>query len=185
VELIKSDSDAVYHSVIRFDLGLVEPQVAIPPTPDKVVGVSKVAGKKIDHAFIGSCAAPGISDLAVAASILKGRRIHPDVRFFLTPGTYEVMSEATALGYMQIFIDAGVSVTAPGCGVCAGGKIGTMADGEVSINTGTRNDFGRLGAMHSEIYLASAATVAASAVAGVITDPRVYLLESHTTSEAQ
>lgn len=185
VELIKSDTDAIYHSVIEFDLGLVEPQVAMPPTPDNVVGVSKVAGKKIQHAFIGSCAAPGISDLAIAASILKGRRIHPDVRFFLTPSTYEVMSEATALGYMQIFVDAGVSITAPGCGVCAGGKIGTMADGEVSINTGTRNDFGRLGAMNSEIYLASAATVAASAVAGEISDPRPYLLDVKNVQDAQ
>lgn len=185
VELIRSDPDASYHRVIEFDLGLVEPQVAVPPTPDKVVGVSEVAGKKIHHAFIGSCAAPGIGDLAMAARILKGRRIHPDVRFFLTPGTYEVMSEATALGYMQIFVDAGASVTAPGCGVCAGGKIGTMADGEVSINTGTRNDFGRLGAMNSEIYLASAATVAASAVAGEITDPRAYLVDPHHTLDVQ
>jgi 3-isopropylmalate/(R)-2-methylmalate dehydratase large subunit len=85
------------------------------------------------------------------------------------------MSQATELGYMQTLIDAGASITAPGCGVCAGGKIGAMADGEVSINTGTRNDFGRLGAMNSEIYLASAATVAASALAGAIADPRPYL----------
>ena len=177
VELIKSDPDAHYHSVIEFDLGVVEPQVAVPPTPDKVVGVSQLVGKKIDHAFIGSCAAPGISDLAIAARILKGRHIHEDVRFFVTPGTYEVMSKATELGYIQTLVDAGASITAPGCGVCAGGKIGAMADGEVSINTGTRNDFGRLGAMNSEIYLASAATVAASALAGAIADPRPHLID--------
>jgi 3-isopropylmalate/(R)-2-methylmalate dehydratase large subunit len=177
IELIKSDPDAHYHSVIEFDLGVVEPQVAVPPTPDKVVGVSQLVGKKIDHAFIGSCAAPGISDLAIAARILKGRHIHEDVRFFVTPGTYEVMSKATELGYIQTLVDAGASITAPGCGVCAGGKIGAMADGEVSINTGTRNDFGRLGAMNSEIYLASAATVAASALAGAIADPRPHLID--------
>mgnify|MGYP002476002324 CR=1 FL=1 len=176
-ELIRSDPDATYHSIIEFDLGLIEPQVAAPPTPDNVVGISKVAGKKVHHAFIGSCAAPGITELEIAARILKGRRIHPDVRFFLTPGTYDVMSEASELGYIQTLIDAGAAVTAPGCGVCAGGKIGAMADGEVSINTGTRNDFGRLGSMNSEIYLASAATVAASAVTGVITDPRPYLVD--------
>ena len=139
--------------------------------------MSQLVGKKIDHAFLGSCAAPGISDLAMAARILKGKKIHESVRFFVTPSTYEVMSEATALGYIQILVDAGASITAPGCGVCAGGKIGTMADGEVSINTGTRNDFGRLGAMNSEIYLASAATVAASALVGAITDPRPYLID--------
>jgi 3-isopropylmalate/(R)-2-methylmalate dehydratase large subunit len=177
VELIKSDADARFHTVIEFDLGLVEPQVAAPPTPDNVVGVSQLVGKKIDHAFLGSCAAPGIGDLAIAARILKGKHIHQDVRFFVTPSTYEVMSQATELGYMQTLIDAGASITAPGCGVCAGGKIGAMADGEVSINTGTRNDFGRLGAMNSEIYLASAATVAASALAGAIADPRPYLLD--------
>jgi len=177
IELIKSDPDAHYHSVIEFDLGVVEPQVAVPPTPDKVVGVSQLVGKKIDHAFIGSCAAPGIGDLAIAARILKGRHIHEDVRFFVTPGTYEVMSKATELGYIQTLVDAGASITAPGCGVCAGGKIGAMADGEVSINTGTRNDFGRLGAMNSEIYLASAATVAASALAGAIADPRPHLID--------
>ena len=176
-ELIKSDPDARFHTVIEIDLGLVEPQVAVPPTPDKVVGVSQLVGKKIDHAFLGSCAAPGISDLAMAARILKGKKIHESVRFFVTPSTYEVMSEATALGYIQILVDAGASITPPGCGVCAGGKIGTMADGEVSINTGTRNDFGRLGAMNSEIYLASAATVAASALVGAITDPRPYLID--------
>jgi len=177
IELIKSDPDARFHTVIEIDLGLVEPQVAVPPTPDKVVGVSQLVGKKIDHAFLGSCAAPGISDLAMAARILKGKKIHESVRFFVTPSTYEVMSEATVLGYIQILVDAGASITAPGCGVCAGGKIGTMADGEVSINTGTRNDFGRLGAMNSEIYLASAATVAASALVGAITDPRPYLID--------
>lgn len=173
--LVRSDPDATFRRVVDFDLDVLEPQVAVPPTPDKVVGVSSVAGRTIHHAFIGSCAAAGLEDLAAAAEVLRGRTIHPDVRFFVTPSTQEVLSRAEAAGLMQVFVDAGAAITAPGCGVCAGGKIGGMADGEVSINTGTRNDFGRLGAMKSEIYLANAATVAASAVAGRITDPREIL----------
>jgi len=175
IELVASDADAQFRRVVDFDLDVAEPQVAVPPTPDKVVGVSHVQGRRIDHAFIGSCAAANLSDLSAAAEILRGRRIHPDVRFFVTPGTQDVLAAAEAAGILQVFVEAGAAVTAPGCGVCAGGRIGGMADGEVSINTGTRNDYGRLGAMKSEIYLASPATVAASAVAGAIADPREFL----------
>ena len=175
LDLVRSDPDARFHRVIDFDLGLAEPQVAVPPTPDQVVGVSQVSGKRIHHAFIGSCAAASFEDLEVAAAVLRNRRVHPDVRFFVTPGTQQVLSQAEAAGLMKVFVDAGAAITSPGCGVCAGGKIGGMADDEVSINTGTRNDYGRLGAAKSEIYLASAATVAASAVAGQIVDPREFL----------
>ncbi len=175
LDLVKSDADAAYRQVIDFDLDVVEPQVAIPPTPDRVVGISQVLGKKIHHAYIGSCAAANLTDLRSAAAVLVGRRIHPDVRFFVTPGTQEVFSNAIAEGLIKIFVDAGAAITAAGCGVCAAGKIGTLADDEVSINTGTRNDYGRLGSAKSEIYLASPATVAASAVAGQIADPREFL----------
>ncbi|MFN0303204.1 MAG: 3-isopropylmalate dehydratase large subunit [Burkholderiales bacterium] len=175
LELVQSDPDAPFRQVVDYDLNVVEPQVAVPPTPDKVVGISKVLGKRIHHAFIGSCAASSLADLRVAASVLKGRKIHPRVRFFVTPGTQEVLSNAEAEGIMKIFVDAGAAITAPGCGVCAGGKIGGLADDEVSINTGTRNDYGRLGSAKSEIYLANPATVAASAVAGQIADPREFL----------
>jgi 3-isopropylmalate/(R)-2-methylmalate dehydratase large subunit len=153
----------------------LEPQIAIPPTPDCVVGVSEVAGRAVHHAFIGSCAAANLSDLQAAAEILKGNQIHPQVRFIITPGTQEIMSAAEKEGLLSLFVEAGAMITQPGCGPCAGGRIGGMADGETSINTGTRNDYGRLGAMKSEIYLGSAATVAASAVRGEITDPRDFL----------
>ena len=175
LDMVKSDDDAVYKQVVDFDLDVVEPQVAIPPTPDRVVGISQVLGKKIQHAYIGSCAAANLADLRAAAAVLAGRRIHRDVRFFVTPGTQEVLSNAIAEGLIQIFVDAGAAITAAGCGVCAAGKIGTLADDERSINTGTRNDYGRLGSAKSEIYLASPATVAASAVAGQIADPRDFL----------
>jgi 3-isopropylmalate/(R)-2-methylmalate dehydratase large subunit len=172
IELVASDKDASFKQVLELDLSSIEPQVAIPPTPDKVVGISQVKGKTIHHAFIGSCAGGSLTDMRAAARVLKDRKIHPDVRFYVTPATQEIFSQASAEGLIKIFIDAGAALTAPGCGVCAGGKIGPLADGEVSINTGTRNDYGRLGSAKAEIYLANPATVAASAVNGRITDPR-------------
>lgn len=172
IELIASDKDASFKEVLELDLSSIEPQVAIPPTPDKVVGVSQVRGKAIHHAFIGSCAGGSLTDMRAAARVLKDRKIHPEVRFYVTPATQEIFSQASAEGLIKVFIDAGAAITAPGCGVCAGGKIGPLADGEVSINTGTRNDYGRLGSTKAEIYLANPATVAASAVQGRITDPR-------------
>ena len=175
IELISSDLDANFRDIIDYDLNALEPQIAIPPTPDCVVGVSEVAGKEVHHAFIGSCAAANLSDLRAAAEILKGNRIHPQVRFIITPGTQEIMSAAEEEGLIGLFAEAGAMITQPGCGPCAGGRIGGMADGETSINTGTRNDYGRLGAMKSEIYLGSASTVAASAIQGKITDPRDFL----------
>jgi 3-isopropylmalate/(R)-2-methylmalate dehydratase large subunit len=172
---VRSDADATYKARIEYSLAVAEPQVAAPPTPDHVVGVSAVAGTKVDHAFIGSCANASLSDLRDAAEILRGRRIHEGVRFIVTPGTQQIAAAAAAEGLVSIFIEAGATLTAPGCGPCAGGRIGPLAPGEVSINTGTRNDPGRLGPRDAEIYLASPFTVAASAVTGRITDPREML----------
>jgi 3-isopropylmalate/(R)-2-methylmalate dehydratase large subunit len=103
---------------------------------------------------------------------MKGRKIHPDVRCFITPATQEIFRQAIAEGLIEIFTSAGAIITAAGCGPCAGGKIGSLGSGEVSINTGTRNDYGRLGARDAQIYLASPASVAAAAVMGRIVDPR-------------
>ena len=175
VEPVVSDSDALFREVVEYDLDVMEPQVAVPPTPDCVVGISEVAGRAVDHAFIGSCAAANLADLRAAAEILSGNRVHSRVRFIVTPGTQEVMAAAETEGLLRLFVEAGAMITQPGCGPCAGGRIGGVTDGETSINTGTRNDYGRLGSQTAEIYLASAATVAASAVTGRITDPRVLL----------
>jgi 3-isopropylmalate/(R)-2-methylmalate dehydratase large subunit len=174
-EEVRSDPGATYKAVLNYDLGVLEPQVAAPPTPDNVVAVSAVAGKKIDYAFIGSCANCSISDLRDAALILKGRKIASGVRFVVTPGTQQIAAKAAEEGLLEIFVEAGAMLTAPGCGPCAGGRIAPIAKGEVSINTGTRNDYGRLGTREAEIYLGSPFTVAASAVAGKIVDPREYL----------
>lgn len=149
--------------------------MAIPPTPDNVVEIAQVAGKDVHYAFIGSCAAASLTDLQDAARILKGRRVAPGVRLIVTPGTQEVAQAAAVQGLTEIFISAGAMITTPGCGPCAGGRIGPLAPGEVSINTGTRNDPGRLGSKDAEIYLASPLTVAASAVNGKISDPREFL----------
>src|SRR5438132_9159102 len=174
-EEVRSDPGAQYKALLDYDLGILEPQVAAPPTPDNVVPVSKVAGRKVDHAFIGSCANCSITDLRDAARILKGRKISPGVRFVVTPGTQQIQAQAAAEGLLAVFTDAGAMLTAPGCGPCAGGRTFPIAKGEVSINTGTRNDYGRLGTREAEIYLGSPFTVAASAVAGKIVDPREFL----------
>ena len=174
-EHIRSDPGANYKAAIDYGLGLIEPQVAAPPTPDNVVGVSTVAGTKVDYAFIGSCANSSLAYLRDAARILRGRKVSAGVRLIVTPGTQQIAAEAAAEGLVKVFIDAGAVLTAPGCGPCAGGRIGPLAPGEVSINTGTRNDPGRLGPRDADIYLASPLTVAASAVMGRISDPREFV----------
>jgi 3-isopropylmalate/(R)-2-methylmalate dehydratase large subunit len=175
IEAQTSDPDAKFKAVYDYDLNIAEPQIAAPPRPDNVVGVSKVEGLTVHHAFIGSCANGSIEDLRDAASILRGRKVHPSVRLFITPATQEIAVRAATEGLITAFMEAGAVMTAPGCGPCAGGRIAPVAPGEVSINTGTRNDPGRLGTTKADVYLASPLTVAASAVAGEITDPRKYL----------
>jgi len=174
---VASDPDARFKQVIEFDIGLIEPQVAMPPTPDKVTGISELIGRPVQHAFVGSCASSSLSDLRDAASILAGRTVSQSVRMIITPGSNEIARQAAQEGLMEIFMQAGVMVSAPGCGPCAGGRIAPLASGETSINTGTRNDPGRLGARDADIFLASPMTVAASAVAGCIADPRDFLRE--------
>jgi 3-isopropylmalate/(R)-2-methylmalate dehydratase large subunit len=174
INLIKSDADACFKATIDYDLSALGPQIALPPTPDNVHPIEKVLGTQVHHAFIGSCASGNLADLADAAKILKGRKIHPQVRLYVTPATQEVAREAASNGILETFLAAGATITQAGCGPCAGGRIGAMAEGETSINTGTRNDVRRLGAS-GDIYLASPMTVAASAVNGAISDPRDFL----------
>lgn len=175
ITLIHSDDDAKFRAVVEYDLSDIGPQVALPPRPDNVHPISEVIGRPIHHAFIGSCASGNLADLADAARILNGRHVHPGVRLYVTPATQEVACEAARTGLLAIFLAAGATITQAGCGPCAGGRIGGMAEGETSINTGTRNDVRRLGAS-GDIYLASPFTVAASAVTGAITDPRSILV---------
>jgi len=136
--------------------------------------VSEVLGTRIDQAFLGSCANGKYEDLAVAAQILRGRKVDPRVRLIVTPGSREILLQAMQSGVLQTLVESGALVTNPGCGACAGDG-GTMADGEVSLSTANRNFIGRMGSPKSSIYLSSPATLAASAVKGAIADPREFL----------
>jgi len=171
---VLADADAVYERSIDVDLSTLVPMVACPHQVDNTRPVTEVAGTRIDQAFLGSCANGKYEDLAVAASILKGRRIDPRVRLIVTPGSKQIMLEAMRTGVLATLMESGALVTNPGCGACAGDG-GMMADGEVSLSTANRNFVGRMGSNKSSIYLSSPATLAASALRGVITDPREFV----------
>jgi homoaconitate hydratase family protein len=168
---IHADVNAVYSKELSVDVSKLEPMVACPHEVENTKPIGEVAGTRIDQVFLGSCANAKYEDLAVAASILKGRRIHPDVRFIITPGSKEIMLEAIRTGILATLVESGGTLTNPGCGACAGDG-GILADGEVCLSTANRNFLGRMGSNKSSIYLCSPATLAASAIKGVISDPR-------------
>lgn len=170
--VIVSDPDARYESVLAYDLDALEPQVACPHTVDNVKPVTAVAGKRVHQVLIGTCTNGRLEDLEAAASILKGRRVHPSVRVLVIPASWEVYREALRSGALATLVDAGCVVLNSGCGPCLGAHEGLLAAGEVCLSTSNRNFQGRMGHRDSEIYLASPATAAATAVTGVITDPR-------------
>lgn len=167
--IFKSDEGARYTKVFEIDLSTIQPIVAKPHFVDNVVPVKECAGVKIDEAFIGSCNNGRIEDLRVAAEVLKGRKVHPLVRLLVVPASQTVYMQALKEGLMDIFMEAGAIVMNANCSVCWGSCQGVIGEGETLISTGTRNFKGRAGHPNSFVYLASAATVAASAVAGVIT----------------
>jgi len=157
------------------DLSTIEPMVAKPHNPANSVPVSEVEGVKIDVAFIASCANGKYEDLVVASRILKGRKVSKDVRLIVTPASKRVLVKALQDGLIQILLEAGAIVTPPGCGACFGANLGVVGDYEVAISSTTRNFTGRMGSPKAQVYLASPATVAASAIEGCIADPRRYL----------
>ncbi len=169
--LVTPDADAVYKEERTYDLSGLEPVVAPPSLPTNGVPVQQVAGIRIDQATLGSCSGAFYHDLVQAAAVLENRRVHPDVRFIIVPNTSQVVARAAREGLIEKLTKAGAVVSSPACGTCAGYEVGCLAPGEVCISTTTRNMEGRMG-QGGQIYLASALTVAASAVAGVITDPR-------------
>lgn len=169
----EADADAEYLEIRRIDLSSLEPYVARPGTVSRNgVPVSQIEARKIDQAFIGSCANGQLDDLRVAASVLRGRRVADGVRLIVTPASQQVYREAMRLGYLQDIADAGAVVTNSTCGACFGYHMGVLGPGEVCLTSSTRNFTGRMGSAEAEIYMASPATVAASAIAGFITDPR-------------
>jgi len=169
---LTSDFDAEYEKTIEIDVSGLEPQIACPHSVDNVKSASEVEGTPINQAFIGSCTNGRIEDLRLAAEIIKGRKISNGVRFLVTPASQEVYLQALREGLLETFVEAGACVCNPTCGACFGGHMGLLADGETCISSSNRNFIGRMGSPKAKIYLASPATVAASAIKGEITDPR-------------
>jgi len=166
------DPDAEYETTFTFDAATLVPQVAKPHTVDNVAPVEEVAGTRIHQALLGTCTNGRLEDLRLAARILEGRKVAKGVRLLVLPASQEVLEAALKEGLVTTFVRAGALLLNPGCGPCLGAHQGVLAPGEVCVSTANRNFKGRMGSPDAETYLASPATVAASAVAGVITDPR-------------
>jgi 3-isopropylmalate/(R)-2-methylmalate dehydratase large subunit len=170
---VESDPDASYESRLRFDLTAMDPFVAAPGVPSNGQPIGEFIGTKIDQAFIGTCSNSRIEDLRVAAKILKGKTVHSGVRMIVTPASYRAYFQARDEGLLQIFEKSKVLITASECGICTRPS---LASGEVCISSGNRNFAGRMGDRQAKIFLGSPATVAASAIAGEIVDPREFLV---------
>jgi 3-isopropylmalate/(R)-2-methylmalate dehydratase large subunit len=176
LEPVYPDKDAKYLAVRKVDLGALEPLVALPDTVvNNSQPVKAVAGTRIDQAYIGSCANGTQDDLELAAQVVKGRRVAPGTRFIVIPGSQTVYRDALKSGAIQTLMDAGAMIGPPTCGACGGGHMGVIGPEEVCITSSTRNFKGRMGDPSSKVYMGSSATVAASAIRGVITDPREFL----------
>jgi len=171
-EIFKSDIDTHYEKIVNIDVTDLEPQIACSPAVDNIKGISQVEDIQINQAFIGSCTNGRIEDLRIAAQILKGKRVKDDVRTLVIPASQEVYLQALTEGLVEIFTDSGAFVCGATCGPCLGGHIGLLAKGEVCVSTSNRNFIGRMGSKEAKVYLASPATVAASAITGKISDPQ-------------
>ena len=166
-----SDADAVYSDVIEIDASGMEPQVAFPHLPSNVKGVSAAGDVRIDQSLIGSCTNGRIEDLRIAAQILRGKKAAAEVRLIVVPATPAIYKQAIQEGLIEIFLDAQAVISPPSCGACLGGHMGILAEGERAIATTNRNFVGRMGHPKSEVYLASPAVAAASAILGRIAGP--------------
>lgn len=169
------DKDAEYKDTLEFDVSSLTPQVAKPHNVDNVAGVETLSGKEIDVAYLGTCTNGRLNDLALAAKILQGKTIKQHVTFIVAAASRRIYLEAAQKGILEILIKAGAIIMPPGCGPCVGTHAGVPADGQVVISSANRNFKGRMGNPSAFIYLASPATVAASAIEGKITDPRKYI----------
>lgn len=169
---VHSDDDAMYASQLTVDVSNMEPQIAVPYSPANVFPVSEVAGKKIDQIVIGSCTNGRIEDFRIAADVMAGHPVHPDVRLILFPGTQEISLQLIKEGLAEKFLQAGAVISTPTCGPCIGAHMGILAENEVGLYTTNRNFPGRNGHPTSKVYLCGPAVAGASAIKGVITDPR-------------
>jgi 3-isopropylmalate/(R)-2-methylmalate dehydratase large subunit len=171
-ELLKPDTDAKYDQVIEIDVSKLDPQIACPHTVDNVKPISEVKDIKLNQIVIGSCTNGRLDDLEVAAKILRGKKVAKEIRMLVFPASWRIYKEALKRGYIADLMDAGAVIMNSNCGCCLGVHQGALADGDVSLSTTNRNFKGRQGNPNSEVYLCSAAVAAASAITGIITDPR-------------
>ena len=172
IEPVLPDADAAYDRVVEINVSKLQPQIACPHTVDNVKPIDQVAGKKINQVVIGSCTNGRLDDLAIAARIMKGHKVAPQTRMLIFPASGKIFRQALGKGYVGIFMQAGAVVMNSGCGPCLGVHEGALGDGEVALSTTNRNFKGRMGNPNSEVYLCSPAVAAASALTGVITNPR-------------
>ena len=172
LNIVRSDKDAAYERELEFDITDMEPQIACPNDVDNVKDISKVEGTSIDQCLVGSCTNGRLSDLKDAAEILEGKSIDDSVRLIILPASREIYQEAIHEGYIDTFINAGAIICNPGCGPCLGGHMGVLSEGESCISTTNRNFKGRMGDPKSSVYLSNSKVVAASALTGVITNPK-------------
>lgn len=170
-KVYESDPDAAYHSVHEFHGADIDIQVAFPHLPENARPIDEANGINVDQVVIGSCTNGRLADLKIAAEIMKGQKVAKGVRMIIIPATQRIYKQAMDAGYFDIFIDAGAAVSTPTCGPCLGGHMGILAEGEKCLATTNRNFVGRMGHPRSEVYLASPAVAAATAVTGTITDP--------------
>ncbi|AIS51235.1 3-isopropylmalate dehydratase large subunit [Thermoanaerobacter kivui] len=170
-KVFERDENAEYSEVYEINLDEIRPQVAFPHLPENTKNIDEVGKVKIDQVVIGSCTNGRISDMEIAYKILKGKKVHPDVRLLIFPATQEIYLECVKRGYIEEFIKAGAAVSTPTCGPCLGGHMGILAKGERALATTNRNFVGRMGHPESEVYLSSPAVAAASAIAGYIVSP--------------
>jgi len=174
-KVISSDPDARYEAVLNYNISSLEPQVACPHTVDNVKPITEAEGKEFHQAVIGTCTNGRLEDLEIAARVLKGKKVHPNVRALIIPASRQEYLHALKKGILEILAEAGCVILNPGCGPCLGAHQGVLAPGEVALSTANRNFKGRMGSREAQIYLASPATVAASSIEGKITDPRKFL----------
>jgi 3-isopropylmalate/(R)-2-methylmalate dehydratase large subunit len=170
-KIYEADADADYIEVYEINLSDIRPTVAFPHLPSNARTIDKVGNVKIDQVVIGSCTNGRLEDLRVAAGILKGKKVHKDLRVIILPATQKIYLDALKEGLIEILIEAGAAVSTPTCGPCLGGHMGVLAKGERALATTNRNFIGRMGHPESEVYLASPAIAAASAITGKISSP--------------
>jgi 3-isopropylmalate/(R)-2-methylmalate dehydratase large subunit len=169
---LSADKDAVYEKEVHVNMSELEPMVSMPHAVDNVIPARLLEDVKLDQVFIGTCTNGRLEDLETAARILSRKKCHPGVRLIIAPASRGILKDAIKAGYIQILLEAGAIVVPPGCAACLGLHQGVLADNEICLSTANRNFKGRMGNPEGQIYLASPATAAASAITGYITDPR-------------